>query len=1317
MIVLNLRRRTRRLTFLIVLLLASGGAAPAQQMVDAASAEAQYEAAFASVLEFSEHGQPIFVIQAWGGVIMAATMADRARAREAGGSPSSGEAVAERVFERWRQERPGTGGPDLFRAFRIQDPAQKRAAIAALADRYPDDPLVVWQAANDLRQSGERSRARSVAETFVERNPDHPAGYRMLAAAAAGNTTRLAEVYQRWARAVPGDPSLVGFWMGSDLPRQDPEATRRLLSELFASRPTGDAGLRACLEVLRRAGSALAGDAGPAFAGDARACVARIAADPEVPASVAERATSAMAETAAADGDFSGLMAALDSLEPEARVRAVIAASRRLKAPERCADRVELLSAAAENPGDKDGYRSIASALKSCGDQPAARDLYTTLLRQAPADKVPAIVGTQAVKVNGVYRGELPPGVAEILEQRLREEAGAEGLFKALDVVYRVAGRASGATPSDPGGRRFELLRRWQRQAPASFRGEQATDLARGLVARGEPRAAVELLEGQLEARFENDHAELLWELYHQAASPQRAERFAADLIASDNSQRQRSGNTLAARSAVMRGDVATAKSHYLEALKGHYPHRDVAVELLTMLRWRGERSPKEGPKGTTSLEPVARRICEQAELMETGWSPSGTKLAGVSQCAADLLARAGSDEAAAALLADSGAELPEDRQALRQLAVTAQSAGRPEVAERALRRVVELDPRDDNGWSNLGVFLERQSRVDALEELLERSRELFSPPPTYLYRATGRALAAADRPRRAVEVLIEARDTLPETAGGDWSRGWIDHELAPAYRSLGRHAVAAGSGPAPVAAFVPPGASELAAEMAGGTADEWSPPGGGQTIRLVADRLHSGAGGRYDPQAAAELYARAAATGDPLATLRLALLRQLEPASAPDGAVGAQPLYLRAAGAVEDLAAEGDAYAQYLVGTAALIGLGGSPDFAAARGWLEPAAAEGESWAWHNLAWMAETGRGLGKPDGGAALDAYRRASEAGNTRSMIDVARLTLTHYSSGTSCQEGLRWLERSTRAGNARAAAFLGKLLFYGRGKCVGRDPEAALPWLEAAVASHQPGAAYDLGVALLSIGDDAGRARGMALLEQVAGRPDALAVETLAFLHATGIAVPRNSVKAGELTAEALRLGSDGFGHLRRQIPSSEVFQQLAQDGARRLEALAAKADPAATALLARLQAIGLGVEVDPERAVSLARRAAADGEASAMRLLRTAYQQGEGVAADSAESLRWQRRCAEAGDSQCMLFHGRDLLEGEEIARDREAGLAWIRRSAEAGNWWAIVDLGRFYEQGRHGVPRDPDRAAAWKRRLADLGDAESTGWLLYHRP
>ncbi len=114
-------------------------------------------------------------------------------------------------------------------------------------------------------------------------------------------------------------------------------------------------------------------------------------------------------------------------------------------------------------------------------------------------------------------------------------------------------------------------------------------------------------------------------------------------------------------------------------------------------------------------------------------------------------------------------------------------------------------------------------------------------------------------------------------------------------------------------------------------------------------------------------------------------------------------------------------------------------------------------------------------------------------------------------------------------------------------------------------------------------------------------------------------------------------------------------------------------------------------------------------------MLASAYLHGLGVARDPAAGLSWLRAGAEAGDSFCMMFYSQHLMKGEGAERDLTTGLAWLTRAGEAGNWWAVADLGNLHDEGWYGLPSNPQQAARWKRRLAELGDEAAKGWLAYH--
>lgn len=1265
------RRAALGLTLCLLLVAAPPlGAQPESEMPDFATLEAQFEELFAAAVA-APLGEPFELQMRWGAVLTAAAMVEMARGQQGLGPPADPAAAVGRVLTRWQELRPESAGPHVMRAVQIQDAAERRAAVLAVYDRFPHDALALSQAVEVLMQAGDAAEANRLAEAFLLAEPADSYAYRAVLQTVRDNETRRAEVLERWAAAVPGDPALVEAWWvaGGSVP--SPEATRRVLGDFFARRPGGAADLDACLKVLDRGGGE--------FRQQARDCVVRTAGLPDLPPLVAGRAAEKLVEMAVADGDTAALTATLDRVAPESRLRALAAAAGSLETPARCDEVIALTSSAvAALGGAEDPYAAIAAALRGCGERPAAQAVVLDLLRRAESTQLVGVLSALGIaNVNGVYRGELPPGAVAVLVARLEAEPDDGGLFAALDVAYQL---------DDPDDRRFDLLRRWYRRDPSALPRRAALDLAGGLLLRGDTAAAGELLAARLEERFEGEVAEALWAFHLETGGAEQAARFAADLAGAPDRWRSTTGQALLARSALLAGDVAGAEEHYWQALSGERPLVETAVELVVAT----------GAGGEEQMRATAQRVCEETAL--------GEYYRGVYGCVGELLKRAIYAGALVPRLPEPGEELPDEADALLALGGQATKAGRLELAELAYRRLVEVDPRRESGWTALGGVLEARGRVDELEALLEGARSQLAAPPVGLYRSAGRALAAAGRSARAVELLEEARALLPAGAGGDYVRSWIDHELRQVYRLLAEEAAVEDA--RQVAAGAPAGAASTAAAELPATATA-------EEIRRAADALQSGDDGRYDPAAAAALYRRAAALGDPRSAFRLALLQHFGLLAAGPGEADAAELHRRSVRQVEALAEGGDGYALYLVGSAAASGLGGAPDPARGLRLLRAAAEQGESWAWHNLGWAAQTGSWGAARDREAAIAAFRRGSELGNVQSMLSLAGLTLTAGAGDEACTEGLDWLRRSAATGNAPAAALLGKLLLYGRGECVAPRPAEAPHWLEAAAAERQPGAVYDLALALLVAGDGNAEARGMELLRQAAGEADAQAAEVLTLLHAAGLGVPRDPALAAGYLAQAASLGSDGFAGLRADAAAPPVAGLLSRARSR-LEELAAADDAAAAALLARGYEVGLFGH-RPERAVALARQAARGGEALAMRVLSAAYSLGHGVEADASESLRWLWRCAEAGDSFCMMFLGNDLLAGERQARDVAAGVGWLRRAGEAGNWWAIGDLARLYDRGAPGLPADRDEAAVWMRRRAALGDREAGGWLAHH--
>jgi TPR repeat protein len=164
---------------------------------------------------------------------------------------------------------------------------------------------------------------------------------------------------------------------------------------------------------------------------------------------------------------------------------------------------------------------------------------------------------------------------------------------------------------------------------------------------------------------------------------------------------------------------------------------------------------------------------------------------------------------------------------------------------------------------------------------------------------------------------------------------------------------------------------------------------------------------------------------------------------------------------------------------------------------------------------------------------------------------------------------------------------------------------------------------------------------------------------------------------------------------------------------------------------------GQGVASDVERAITLYRSAADEGNAvgayclgtclanhggdvdEAIRWLERAAAGGErraynnlfalnaSVRKDRQRANRWLRLGAEAGDPTCMANWGHALCVGEGVERDPLAGAAWYRRAAESGSPLGMHNWATVLERGA-GVEQDQRAAIAWYSRALERGHAGS---------
>ncbi len=159
---------------------------------------------------------------------------------------------------------------------------------------------------------------------------------------------------------------------------------------------------------------------------------------------------------------------------------------------------------------------------------------------------------------------------------------------------------------------------------------------------------------------------------------------------------------------------------------------------------------------------------------------------------------------------------------------------------------------------------------------------------------------------------------------------------------------------------------------------------------------------------------------------------------------------------ALREAASQGNANAQFVIGTRYLNGELGTPqDFAKAAYWYGKSAAQGLAPAQYRLATLYERGKGVAK-DIDAALGWYERAAGLGNVRAMHNAAVLSAGSESRAPDYQRAYKWFALGAAHGLKDSQFNLAVLLERGLGTKI--NPTEALFWYTAAAAQQDADAA-------------------------------------------------------------------------------------------------------------------------------------------------------------------------------------------------------------------------------------------------------------------
>ena len=152
---------------------------------------------------------------------------------------------------------------------------------------------------------------------------------------------------------------------------------------------------------------------------------------------------------------------------------------------------------------------------------------------------------------------------------------------------------------------------------------------------------------------------------------------------------------------------------------------------------------------------------------------------------------------------------------------------------------------------------------------------------------------------------------------------------------------------------------------------------------------------------------------------------------------------------------------------------------------------------------------------------------------------------------------------------------------------------------------------------------------------------------------------------------------------------------------------AQRGDGAASTLLGRLYAEGLGVKQSDKAAAAWYQQGALAGDPNAQLALGLLYLDGKGLKKDRAKAADAFEQAAEWDEPQALYNLGLLYLEGKVRPRDSEKAASLFSKSAGQGNVDAQFALAQLYAEGE-GVLLDDGISTMWIAKAAKAGHPDA---------
>lgn len=330
---------------------------------------------------------------------------------------------------------------------------------------------------------------------------------------------------------------------------------------------------------------------------------------------------------------------------------------------------------------------------------------------------------------------------------------------------------------------------------------------------------------------------------------------------------------------------------------------------------------------------------------------------------------------------------------------------------------------------------------------------------------------------------------------------------------------------------------------------------------------------------------------------------------------------------------------------------------------WLK-AANQGNAIAQFNLGTLYENGEGVSQ-DYSKAFEWYQKAANQGNVDAQFNLGSMYYNGDGIAKNYNKAFEWWQKAASRGDSNAQYWLGNL--YENGEGITQDFDKSFELFRKAANQGHAEAQYALGKIYLE-GDGERQYYDEALewFQKAANQGNMEAQNCLGAMYASGIGVSKDYTKAFEWFQKAANHGySEALYNLSRMYLYGDGVSQDIGKAFDYVQKAAYKDNINAQYVLGDMYFNGEGVGQDYTKALEWYQKSANQGNADAQNMLGEMYLKGIGVVKNISKGVDWLTKSAGNGDYLAMNTLGWCYLIGEGVDKDLRKAEELFKKAIE----------------------------------------------------